>query len=69
MIFPNPVKSVINIDTPAPADIELFNTSGQLLIRKSSHQGELDISKFERGVYFLRIILDDHIYMNKIIKE
>ncbi len=69
MVFPNPTKNQINILVHGPADIELFDHNGLLFIRRSNHQGKLDISKLSRGVYFLRIILDNHICMKKIIKE
>ena len=69
-VFPNPVGSVVNIQTSRPINyVELYDLSGKVVLRKNEPHNSLDISSLSRGIYFLKTILDNGLTINKIIKE
>jgi hypothetical protein len=58
--YPNPaVGSYLNLDYSAPdpsnAEIEIFNITGQLLIRQR-FDNQIDISYLDHGIYLLRLV-------------
>jgi hypothetical protein len=57
-IYPNPVTSLLNIDTRVKSHIMLLNYQGQLLKEEDFEPGQntFDLSPYEDGVYFLRTI-------------
>jgi len=71
-IYPNPAKDLIIIETNREGQysIKLNSTNGQLLYRDemegSSHQ--IDLSTFQKGVYFITIRSKDFLATMKIIK-
>jgi hypothetical protein len=52
-VYPNPTKEILNIDIDDYKSSELFNISGQSILK--TDEKSLDLSKFNRGVYFLTI--------------
>ena len=71
-IYPNPTNYLLNIETEKPNSysIEIKSTNGQLIysstIVGTTHQ--LDLSYFQKGVYFITIRSKDFITTRKIIK-
>lgn len=67
-IYPNPVKDVLNINTSAFLDfVEIANSNGQILYRGS--QTQINTSKFQAGVYLVKVTLkDSSVKYAKIIK-
>jgi len=55
-ISPNPATTLISIHSSSVsnAEIQIFNTLGQLIMRTKNQQ-ILDISKLESGIYFIKI--------------
>jgi PKD repeat protein len=73
-IYPNPSKGTVYIDFPAnlsgTVDLELLNTLGQEMLSKTitvNTQTELDIKKFEPGVYFLHITQGDKQFKQRLL--
>jgi len=71
-VYPNPANSTITIDaSPTYKTIDFINISGQLVnsvtINKSID--EYDISKLQKGIYFLRFIGEDKTCVLKFVKE
>jgi hypothetical protein len=70
-IFPNPVEDVFIIANSHGAIIEIFNNVGVLMFKdeiKSSSEF-IDISSFNSGLYFIRIINNGLALSKKIIKK
>jgi hypothetical protein len=71
-IYPNPTNDILTIETSVPAlhTIEITSLNGQLLysdkIEGSSHQ--IDLSSFQKGLYFITIRSRDYVRTEKIIK-
>jgi len=71
-IFPNPTADLITIESDKADRIEILITSlnGQLILSRemegTTHQ--LDLSSFEKGVYFITIRSQDFVTTRKIIK-
>ncbi len=67
-IYPNPAKSLATIKTDENIiSLEIYDQLGRLLQRGNSKQ--VDISKFEKGVYILKVKTEQKEYIEKLIKE
>jgi len=64
-IYPNPTSDFLNISFKYPSSktIDLYNINGQLLLTKNVNtlQVELNLSEFNTGIYFLKIVLKEKI--------
>ncbi len=72
-IFPNPVKTVINLETnlDEKLTIKLFNVSGKVILNTSSDKKNtsIDVSELTSGIYFLKVNTEQKSGTFKIIKE
>ena len=67
-LYPNPTNGKIQIDGLAVESVELLNTLGQIVA--SVRGNEIDLTSFENGVYFARIIANDgRVMIEKVIKK
>lgn len=69
-VYPNPAKKHIRIESRDSAimSIEVYNVIGKRVLIKNSnftYKNQLDVSKFSRGVYFLKI----HTKRGSVIKR
>lgn len=74
VIYPNPVKSILNIDLPVQlvsANLTLINTIGQTVYSKviNSNSISIDTNQFSAGLYYLKISSDTNQFVKKIIIE
>ena len=70
MVYPNPFENrlMIQIHDNEHLNYELFNLSGVTL--KKGHETNLDLSAFQNGIYFLKIIVNNRqVKTVKIIKH
>ncbi len=71
-IYPNPTSAVLNIeaDIVRKCSIEITSMFGQLIfngkMEGTSHQ--IDLSAFQKGVYYITIRSEDFIKTKKVIK-
>lgn len=59
LIYPNPTKDIINIETKEnlkPLQITLYNTLGKEVIKKNLTTNQINISNLPQGLYLLKII-------------
>lgn len=73
-VFPNPTTGIFNIlDIPDNIDnITIFNIQGESLFQQTksfSKDLSLNLSKYPKGLYYLRIISPNSVSFNKIIHE
>ncbi|MBZ0242131.1 MAG: T9SS type A sorting domain-containing protein [Bacteroidales bacterium] len=73
-IYPNPAKSVLNIDFPANYDvlhskIEIINTNGQIILpsKPFSHSTQLDIKSLAPGLYIVKIQNNETLIRRRLI--
>jgi len=69
-LYPNPVKSILNIKTNDNSPIEkvkLYNITGQLVMESIS--STLNLQALDSGVYFVKVKTDKGIVTKKILKE
>ena len=68
MIYPNPVKDVIFIESEENGICKIYDLSGRcVLSKKLTDQGRIDISILQKGVYFLRFFGNSSNLTKKII--
>jgi len=71
-IFPNPMIEKLYINQILQkTELFLYNLEGQLWIQKSLNPGksEIELSNLIKGVYILKLLSNNNIYITKIIKE
>ena len=68
-VWPNPTNGLLHIDAADAIKVELYNLVGQLMLSKEN-PNDIDLSDFEKGVYFL-VISDKNgaKSITKVIKE
>ena len=71
-IYPNPTAGVLNIDSNDlfPRSVEIINLSGKLVFSTNivGAHNQIDLSSFEKGLYFINIISKDRLTSQKVIK-
>ena len=68
IVYPNPVKDIITIDTRLNIEVELYDITGRLMINVKNIK-RIDISNYSSGIYNMIIIYQDKRYSKKLIKE
>jgi len=68
-IFPNPVKSILNIASEGNVlSLEIFDNLGRSII-KAKNKKSVNVEDFPKGTYYLKIQTEDKMYYEKFIKE
>ena len=69
-VYPNPTENTLNITTGNLENVKysLYDFTGKLLI-EGYNNGQIDLSQYASGVYFLNIDYNGKTYNKKIIKE
>jgi hypothetical protein len=73
LVYPNPTQSILTIETDiiGQYSINITSLNGQLLyidkVERPTHQ--IDLSLFEKGLYFITIRSRDYVWTKKIIKQ
>ena len=73
-IFPNPVKSVLNIKNKSLSGFYqcvIINSTGQIIVNEIfiGQQNKIKIEELKGGTYFLYIKTENYTIIKKIIKE
>lgn len=69
VIFPNPVKNILNIASESDVlSLEIYDNLGKL-IRKSSVQKSVKVEEFPKGTYYLKIQAKNQVFYEKFLKE
>jgi hypothetical protein len=76
-VYPNPATSVINVSISSNNTINgtmmLMNANGQIVIRQQFAHSEaitrqqLDVSSVTKGVYYLKVVSDNILKVEKIL--
>jgi hypothetical protein len=68
VVYPNPVKDIINIVSDLDIRVNLYDVSGKIL-RENTTDKIINLSNLPSGIYFLNIEHEGNIYNKRIIKE
>ena len=69
-LYPNPTNSIINLKSSHEIkSVEVCDLSGKLIMKTINPKNSVDISSVQKGMYYLKISLDNGLIVNKIIKE
>lgn len=71
-IFPNPVRSNVNLESPLSIDhVTIYNSDGKRVNQIKTNRGNLtslNLQNLEPGMYMLKIKIEDKYQIKKIIK-
>jgi hypothetical protein len=72
-IYPNPSNGLLKIETKQPGQhyIEIISLNGQLLYtdKMEGPNHQIDLSSFEKGLYFITVRSRNYVRTEKIIKQ
>ncbi|MGO3181899.1 MAG: T9SS type A sorting domain-containing protein [Aequorivita sp.] len=68
MVYPNPTKGILFIENVDLKKIEVYNPEGKK-IKELAPKSEIDLSDISKGLYFVKLISEKGILMEKIILE
>jgi len=71
-VYPNPVKDKLIFTLPSPrSEVSLLSVNGdQLFVLKTeSSENNIDMTKYEPGIYILKIVNNGQTFTKKIIKQ
>ncbi|MBI5218771.1 MAG: T9SS type A sorting domain-containing protein [Bacteroidia bacterium] len=71
VIIPNPANDKVNVLVNEPqAELSVYDIHGlQVLQKHISNKTEIDVSKWQSGVYFIKAVSEKGIFVKKLIKE
>lgn len=72
IVYPNPVESVLQIQTDKKiSQLKVYDYSGRLLVdrRTESTENTIDVSNLEKGIYIIEMIFDSQSYTQKFLKD
>jgi len=74
IVYPNPAKDDLNIKIPfsnAKMNIEILDNLGKSILQKSisNQNSKIDVSKYNPGIYFMKIEIDGVEKVIKVIKR
>ena len=69
VVYPNPTRGLIHIETRLKIEVELYDMTGKLLIKSNNASNRIDINNFPSGIYNMTIIHEDKRYSKRIIKN
>ena len=68
VVYPNPTKDIITIETRLEIEVELYDMMGKKVIEESNIK-RLDLSKLPNGIYNMVILYNSSRYSKKVIKQ
>lgn len=68
-IYPNPVKSILNLKTSSPTKIIISDVLGRIRINTIVDNGNIDLSTLEKEIYLIQATFNNKKTNIKLIKE
>jgi hypothetical protein len=74
IIYPNPTNGIINVSlktsSGSNAIVEIINLEGKVIASKTfSKETEIDVAETPKGIYFVKLFVDDEIIVRKVFVE
>lgn len=66
LVYPNPTRDWLIIETDNISSIRFYNSVGQLMEMKQPSK-QVDVSVFDNGVYVLEVVANDTVYRQQIV--
>jgi len=67
VVYPNPTKNVITIETRLKVDVEVYDLMGKLIL--SQNNKRIDLTQYPNGIYNLVLIHNNKRFNAKVIKQ
>lgn len=69
-LYPNPAVNFINIRTSVKLDkLEISDISGKIVYEQAGEQNQVNVSKLNQGIYFVKVYAKDKVHTMKFIKQ
>ncbi len=70
-IYPNPSKGIFSVEGENIQSVEILNIIGQTIkqLLTDNEQCIIDLSKYPKGVYFIKIVINEERLIEKVILE
>jgi len=69
-LYPNPIQDMLYINSDvAIYSIQVFNVLGRLVLEENTPIGQIDVSSFKSGVFFIKITTGQGSITKKMVKE
>jgi len=66
--FPNPVDDILYVNQ-TPVDVTILNINGQKVFSKKNIHKKIDVSNLPNGIYFIKSMVNNKVFIQKIIKQ
>ena len=66
-VYPNPTTGILYVELDVNFDATVYNYQGQVVMRTSDNNGQIDMSGLTSGVYFVQINTGKNIMIEKVI--
>jgi hypothetical protein len=68
-LYPNPVQDVLKLTLNVPfKQLQVYNSSGELMLSIDTHCSEINVSDFAAGLYFILIETEDDVVKSQFVK-
>jgi hypothetical protein len=67
-VFPNPTSGILKVNQQNVKRILIFNQIGKIMF-ENKETSEIDLNKFPKGIYFIKVITEQEEIVEKIILE
>lgn len=67
-VYPNPANTSISINAEGTGSVELYNSTGALVL-KTSNKNKISIDGLKTGIYYYQFITDGNIFSGSFVKE
>ncbi|WP_367389991.1 T9SS type A sorting domain-containing protein [Lewinella sp. LCG006] len=68
-VYPNPTSGELQLPQIAMDRVEVYNATGQLVLKRTTVENTIDLAAQPAGLYLLKIYADGVIYSSKVVKE
>ncbi len=66
-VFPNPSNTILQIEgVDSIQTVNIIDLNGQSILQEVGHDKSLDVSQLEAGIYILKIVSEEKLYIQKI---
>ena len=67
-IYPNPTNGIVKTDLEGLKKIEVINAAGTK-IQEQKNKSFIDLREYSKGIYFIKVITDKEIRIEKVVLE
>ena len=69
-LYPNPAKDQLNIETNYELNkVQIIDITGKMLVQEQNNFSTINISDLHKGVYFIKLYVNNNTIVKKFIKE